>query len=149
MGLSSIPRGFLPSCLCLGNSLFLEHPCPHFHLYIPHPSSKPFQSHYHQEPFLSLPLAVSLPTVPRVTPNASSVHLINMFLTRSRCSMVTCVQICLPHQLEKSQGRGVILLHPQSWALSRSRSVGRVKGAFSLRCLETLGHAQCRPLVPS
>ena len=87
----------------------------------------------------SLPFssACSLPTVPPVTPNARSVHLINTFLTRSRCTMVTCVQICLPHQLEKSQGRGVILLHPQSWALSRSRSVGRVKGAFSLRCLNT------------
>ena len=39
-GLSSIPRA---SCLrvCAGGSLFLEHPCPHFHLYISYPASMP------------------------------------------------------------------------------------------------------------
>ena len=51
-----------------------------------------------QEPFLSLPLAVSPPTVPRVTPNASSVHLINTFLTRSHCSMLAAAAAAMSLQ---------------------------------------------------
>lgn len=86
------------------------------------------------------------------TPKARCVHLINTLVTCSVEARLLGPNLA-PHELERSSRAKVCFsCVPRAGHRAGTVAVSQCrpsKGAFSLRSLETLGHAQCRPLVPS